>query len=59
MEMSEEYDELLRNGMFRNRESDGKPISGSNADFTYDAEEIAEAAAITGLKALPVASTEP
>lgn len=30
---SDEYDELLTNGMFRNRERHGIPISGSDEDL--------------------------
>jgi hypothetical protein len=29
----DEYNTLLRNGMFRNREYNGTPISGSNAEY--------------------------
>ncbi len=42
LDYDDTYDELLQNGMFRNREYNGLPISGSNADFIYDAEEEEE-----------------
>jgi len=37
---SDEYDELLINGMFRNRDYRGLPISGSDAE--YQEFELAE-----------------
>lgn len=51
--------ELLINGMFRNRDPPelAKPISGSNADWTYDTEEIAEICKMTGLIPVPVYTT--
>ena len=47
--MLDAYDELLQNGMFRNREHNGIPISGSNADFTYDTEDYEYFAEILGM----------
>lgn len=41
-------DTLVQNGMFRNREHDGKPISGSDADFLYDDEEYEHYAKLIG-----------
>jgi hypothetical protein len=38
---SDPADILLHNGMFRNREDNGKPISGSNADTRDYPEEVA------------------
>ena len=38
---SDEYDTLLKNGMFRNREQKGIPISGSNLDgASWNQDEI-------------------
>jgi hypothetical protein len=55
-DVSEEFDILLTNGMFRNRNTreDGVPISGSNADFRYDDEEYREYAKIIGVNPLEV-----
>lgn len=42
-EDSEEFDTLLTNGMFRNREQHGVPISGSNLDgASWDRDDIAQ-----------------
>jgi hypothetical protein len=49
---SDAYRELLINGMFRYLE--GIPLSGSDADFTYDDEEYREYAKILGLKCVEV-----
>jgi hypothetical protein len=39
---SDEYDELLINGMFRNRDYQGLPISGSDAEYrSFELAEIA------------------
>ena len=46
-------DILVQNGMFRNRESNGLPISGSNADFIYDDDEITEYSKEIGIIPLP------
>jgi hypothetical protein len=54
-ESSDEWDTLLQNGMFRNREQNGLPISGSDADFIYDDVEVAEYAKILGCIPAPVA----
>jgi hypothetical protein len=57
LEDSEEFDILLKNGMFRNREPRdlALPISGSDADFIYDDVEVAEYAKILGCIPAPVA----
>lgn len=52
----EAYDDLLANGMFRNRDYTGLAISGSNADFIYDDEEYRAYAEIIGCKHLEVLS---
>ena len=41
IEMENAEYELVINGMFRNRDYIHSPISGSNADCTFDADEIA------------------
>ena len=41
VEMENAEYELVTNGMFRNRDYIHSPISGSNADCTFDADEIA------------------
>ena len=48
------YDELVQNGMFRNRDYDHRPLSGSIADFSYDDEEYREYAKIIGVLPLGV-----
>jgi hypothetical protein len=54
---SDEFDTLLKNGMFRNREPVdlAQPISGSTADTCrYDADEVEEVCRICGLTAMRV-----
>jgi len=41
IEMENARDELIQNGMFRNQDYDHRPLSGSDADCTFDADEIA------------------
>lgn len=47
-------DELLRNGMFRNRERDGLPISGSNADMADQPGERTYYARCLGYRPAPI-----
>jgi len=48
----DDYDTLVQNGMFRNRDPPdlAKPISGSDADFIYDDAEQKEYAKMLGLE---------
>jgi hypothetical protein len=49
----EQETELLKNGMFRDKEEDGVPLSGSDAECNAnynDADEIAEFAKLLGMK---------
>jgi hypothetical protein len=45
----EQETELLKNGMFRDKEEDGVPLSGSDAEYN-DADEIAEFAKLLGME---------
>lgn len=45
----EQETELLKNGMFRDKEENGVPLSGSDAEYN-DADEIAEFAKLIGMK---------
>lgn len=48
-------DILVQNGMFRNREYNGLPISGSDADTCrYDDEEYRVYAEMAGMRVCPV-----
>ena len=57
IEDSDEWDILLKNGMFRNRDPPNLalPISGSDEDFKYDRDEITEYAKMLGCSPAPIA----
>lgn len=58
MEIENAEYELVKNGMFRNRDYEHTPLSGSTADFAYDDEEYREYAKIMGAVPMEVHHTD-